>query len=131
LIAKDTQSDLLSSKAISSTFLKEVMDLSHAETQVLILDCCCSGTFVQGMKGYLPQGEEIVSAFAGSGRAVLTASSGTEPAWEGAEARPLSLFTYYLVQGLAAEAADNNRTGQITLDAWYDYAYKGAVNEQE
>lgn len=130
LIAKDTRYGLLSSTAISSTFIKEVMDLSDAETQVLILDCCCSGTFVQGMKGQLPLGEEIASVFAGSGRAILTASSGTEPAWEGDETLPLSLFTYYLVQGLATGEADSNRRGQITLDTWYDYTYRGVINKK-
>lgn len=129
LIGKNTPSGFSAAQVISATFIKEVMDLSVSKTQVLILDCCNSGAFVQGLKGTPQAGKETASLFAGSGHAVLTASSATQPAWEGDEATPQSLFTYYLVRGLATGEADKYKRGLITLDEWYEYAETGVINE--
>jgi WD40 repeat protein len=125
---KDTESDLLASTAITSSFLKNIMEESPSKRQVLILDCCYSGAFI-GMKGSSQFGKESIKAFEGRGRAVFTASGAAEIAWTGDEEKPLSLFTHYLVHGLKTGEADRDRDGFITLDEWYDYTYDGVVRD--
>src|SRR4029453_17089109 len=64
----------------------------------------------------------------GRGRAVITASSAMEYAFEGdqladtREATP-SVFTNALVEGLATGEADRDQDGMVGLDELYDYVY--------
>jgi hypothetical protein len=70
---------------------------------------------------FLPQ-------FGGRGRAVITASSAMEYAFEGdelADAREQapSVFTSALVEGLETGEADRDQDGLVALDELYDYVY--------
>ena len=75
LAVKDTEHNLLRGTAIPAGYITEEMDNSRSR-QVLILDCCHSGAFSQGMKG--APGAKVGTAAAfegtGSGRVVLTAT---------------------------------------------------------
>ncbi len=133
LIGKNTQQGLLASTAISSTFIKEVMDSSQSRRQVLILDCCHSGAFARGAKGSTPAGEHMATLFEGRGRAILTAAGAAQSAWESNEVageRALSVFTRYLVQGLETGEADRDADGLITLDELYQYVYHQVKSEK-
>ena len=66
--------------------------------------------------------------FGGRGRAVITASSAMEYAFEAGELAdtrevPPSVFTSALVQGLATGEADRDQDGLVGLDELYDYVY--------
>src|SRR5438045_3250879 len=109
------------------------MDRSRSKRQVLILDCCHSGSFAQGSKAMTGESVGTKSAFEGTGygRVVLTATDATQYAWEGDEVigeAQNSVFTRYLLQGLRSGEADTDQDGQITLDEIYDYVYDKVVN---
>ncbi|HEX8931241.1 MAG TPA: hypothetical protein VGA45_20200, partial [Actinomycetota bacterium] len=71
---------------------------------------------------------DIEEQFGGRGRAVITASSAMEYAFEGdelADAREQvpSVFTNALVEGLETGEADRDQDGMVALDELYDYVY--------
>ena len=73
-------------------------------------------------------GMAIEEQFGGRGRAVITASSAMEYAFEGdelADARELapSVFTSALVEGLETGGADRDQDGLVALDELYDYIH--------
>lgn len=72
------------------------MDQSRSRRQVLILDCCNSGAFVQGTKAQLGGTMGIVSAFQGYGRYVLTASDATQFAGRATESLEKQTILYLL-----------------------------------
>ncbi|NUT51452.1 MAG: hypothetical protein HOV94_29760, partial [Saccharothrix sp.] len=66
--------------------------------------------------------------FGGSGRAMITASSALEYAFEGASVADTSdsepsVFTSALVEGLESGDADRDQDGHVGLDELYDYVY--------
>jgi uncharacterized caspase-like protein len=131
--ARDTEHDVLAASAISDRFIQQVMNDSYSRRQVLVLDCCHSGAFGRGSKGVPGGNINTATKFdvAGYGRVVLTASDATQYAWEGDQVKGkghTSLFTRFLVQGLHTGEADANSDGQITLDEWYDYAYRMVID---
>lgn len=134
LAVKDTDTKFLRATAISSAFIREEMDNSRAQSQVLILDCCHSGAFARGVKGNpgLTVGTSLAFESKGSGRVIITASDSTQYAWEGdqiiGEAEN-SLFTHFLVQGLKTGQADLDHDGRITADELYDYVYDQVVEQ--
>jgi formylglycine-generating enzyme required for sulfatase activity len=126
LAVKNTIRSRLRSTAIKSDYIREAMDQSRSKRQILILDCCNSGAFPQGVKSELGGTMGMTTAFQGYGRYVLTASDATQFAWEGDKVigeTQNSLFTHYLVKGLQGEA-DADGDGKITVDELYDYTYE-------
>lgn len=125
LAVKNTIRSRLRSTAIKSDYIREAMDQSRSKRQVVILDCCNSGAFSQGMKAEVGGTMGMVSAFKGYGRYVLTASDEIQFAWEGDQIigkTNNSLFTHFLLKGLEGEA-DSNSDGRITVDELYNYAF--------
>ena len=104
------------------------MNRSRSQRVVLLLDCCYAGAFERGMVARAGAEMGIEQQFGGRGRAVITASSAMEYAFEGgelADARelPPSVFTSALVQGLETGEADRDQDGLVGLDELYDYIY--------
>ena len=134
LAVKDTEHDLLAATAIPAAFVTSEMDRSRSRRQVLILDCCHSGAFAQGMKGAVGESVGTASAFegVGYGRVVLTASDSTQYAWEGDQVigeAENSVFTHFMIEGLKTGAADRDADGRITLDELYDFVYEQVVSK--
>jgi uncharacterized caspase-like protein len=129
LAATNTKLSRLLSTSIQSDYVRKAMDKSPSNTQVLILDCCFSGAFLQGGKGRRPRaGENLGTGAAfnrnlGYGRVILTASDSTQLAWIGEKfigETENSLFTHYFIEGLRGQA-DSNDDGEITVDELYAY----------
>src|SRR6266511_6027273 len=80
---KNTIRTRLRSTAVKSDYIRDAMNQSRSKRQVVILDCCNSGAFSQGMKAEVGGTMGMVSAFQGYGRYVLTASDEIQFAWEG------------------------------------------------
>src|SRR5580704_3650439 len=105
--------------AVSSHFINEVMSQSHSRRQILLLDCCYSGAFKEGM---IAKGDDRAGAreqFQGQGRVVLTASDALQFSFEGEQVRGegvRSVFTSALVHGLETGKADLDQDGYYTLD---------------
>ncbi|MBI3174979.1 MAG: caspase family protein [Chloroflexi bacterium] len=123
LIANDTEAGMLGSTSIDRDFVLKQMDRCNSRQQVLVLDCCFSGSFAKGVKAEEQHPITQATFAGGTGRAVITATSSTQFAKEGSkeQSNGLSLFTYYLVEGLRTGLADRDENGQITLDELYDY----------
>jgi hypothetical protein len=83
----DTTRRFLESTAVSSRFVREMMQNCPARRQILLLDCCFSGAFP---RGWTFRADEVIGSghyfeAKGSGQAILTASDDMQYAFEGDE----------------------------------------------
>ena len=113
-----------------------VLERSHAQQVVLLLDCCYGGAFARGVVARSGGGVDVRDRFVppaglgeGRGRVVITASTAMEYAFEGAQlasgagrAGP-SVFTGALVGGIRTGDADRDGDGAVSLSELYDYVY--------
>jgi uncharacterized caspase-like protein len=122
----DTEVEHLDSTAVAAEFVNRQMTSSRSRRIVLLLDCCYSGAFARGMNPRAGESVEVRERFEGSGRAVLTASSAMEYAFEGdelsGEGTP-SIFTSAVVNGLQTGDADRDGDSWISVDELYEYVY--------
>jgi uncharacterized caspase-like protein/TM2 domain-containing membrane protein YozV len=137
LAAQNTKVDLVRSTGVPSSFIKENMDSSNSQRQVLILDCCYSGSIVEGAKSEQIIGQSAMSVQAfqtsGFGRVIMAASEAMQYAYDGQhfEGRTEnSLFTNYLIEGLRTGRADNDNNGLIDVDELFHYAYRNVIPKQ-
>src|SRR6266480_1481732 len=83
--------------AVGAHFINQVMSRSRSRRQILLLDCCYSGAFMEGM---LTKGGKRVGVgehFEGQGRVVLTASDALQYSFEGGRVQgesACSVFTH-------------------------------------
>ncbi|WP_434446358.1 caspase family protein [Lentzea sp. E54] len=123
-----TKLSRLAGTAVAAEFVARRMNRSRSRRIVLLLDCCYSGAFGRGMVARAGGTMGLEEAFGGRGRAVITASSAMEYAFEGAtvadtsEGEP-SVFTAALVEGLESGDADRDNDGHVGLDELYEYVY--------
>ena len=123
-----TKLSRLAGTAVGADFVARRMNRSRSRRIVLLLDCCYSGAFGRGMVARAGGIIGLEEQFGGSGRAVITASSAMEYAFEGAavadssEGEP-SVFTSALVEGLESGDADRDQDGHVGLDELYEYVY--------
>jgi roadblock/LC7 domain-containing protein len=128
LAASNTVLGRLAATAVAAEFVSRRMNRGRSHRVVLLLDCCYAGAFERGLvaRAITPIG--IEQQFGGRGRAVITASSAMEYAFEAgelavAEQSPPSVFTSALVMGLQTGEADRDQDGMVGLDELYDYVY--------
>jgi hypothetical protein len=131
----NTQLRRLQATAVAAEFVNRLMNRSRSRRVVLLLDCCYAGAFEHGLTPRAGNDMGIGSQFGsrvitagGRGRAVITASSAMEYAFEGDELADASepapsVFTSALVHGLETGDADLDQDGLVTLDELYDYIY--------
>ncbi len=129
----DTHLDLLEATAVSAAFVNKAMDRTRSKRVVLLLDCCYAGAFARGLTSRGGPGLDLSERLAGRGRAVITASTSMQFAFEGSaltdgaagasgDAGP-SVFTRSLVEGLRSGEADRDLDGWVGLDELYSYVY--------
>jgi hypothetical protein len=126
--AANTQLRRLGATAVAADFVNRRMNRSRSRRVVLLLDCCYAGAFERGMTARADGAVGIKDHFGGRGRAVITASSAMEYAFEGEEltahgSLAPSVFTRALVTGLKTGEADRDQDGMVALDELYDYVY--------
>jgi hypothetical protein len=135
--ARNTRPNRLGSTAVPADFVQRCIRASRSRSIVLFLDCCYGGAFSQGVTVRAAGDVNVLDSFPGGrlgrGRAVITASSATEYAFEGDQladdhSRP-SVFTSALVEGLATGDADRDQDGWVSLNELYDYVFD-RVREQ-
>jgi Caspase domain len=126
LAASDTELDLLDATAVSAMWLDEQITRSRSRRKLLLLDCCFSGRFPFNATARAGDSVDVQERFQGRGRAVITASTAMEYAYEGdhlsGQGQP-SYFTAALVDGLETGEADRDRDELISVDELYDYVY--------
>lgn len=132
--ARNTRPNRLGSTAVAADFVQRCMRSSRSRSIVLLLDCCYGGAFSQGVRVRAAGDVNVLDSFSGGrlgggrGRAVITASSAMEYAFEGDQLtddhspRP-SMFTSALVEGLATGDADRDEDGWVSLNELYDYVF--------
>ncbi len=113
--------ELVRSSAVSCRHVHDAMAVSRARRQVVILDCCFSAAFAEGMLAKDAGNLDLRAQLGGQGRAVLASSSSTEFSFDTSETG-LSMYTQYLVHGLNTGEADLNHDGMITADELHEYA---------
>lgn len=138
--ARNTRPNRLGSTAVPADFVQRCMRASRSRCIVLFLDCCYGGAFGQGVTVRAAGDVNVMDSFPGEklgggrGRAVITASSSMEYAFEGDQlaadrSRQPSVFTTALVEGLATGEADRDEDGWVGLNELYDYVFD-KVREQ-
>lgn len=133
LAARNTRPDRLGSTAVAADFVQRAMNTCRARRLVLLLDCCYGGAFGRGVRVRASGSANVLDAFpaerigGGRGRAVISAASSMEFAFEGTRLsdsrQSPSVFTDALVGGLRSGAADLDGDGLITLDELYHYVF--------
>jgi hypothetical protein len=130
--ARNTRPNRLGSTAVPAAFVQRCMRTSRSRSVVVLLDCCYGGAFGEGVTVRAAGDVNVLDSFPGErgrGRAVITASSAMEYAFEGdelaegGEPRP-SVFTAALVEGLATGEADRDEDGWVALTELYDYVFE-------
>lgn len=103
-ITRKNQGKLIPTSAVAATNVHSWMNQSNSRRLVVILDCCFSGAFA---KGWTPKDTGIIDLqqhLGGEGRAILTASTSTQYAFE-SDGLELSVYTHYLVEGIEKGAS--------------------------
>ncbi|MDZ8105416.1 MAG: SUMF1/EgtB/PvdO family nonheme iron enzyme [Nostoc sp. DedQUE12a] len=118
---------LIPTSAVVATNVHTWMNQSKSKRQVVILDCCFSGAFARGLTAKDSGTINLQQYLGGEGRAILTASTSTQYAFE-SESLDLSIYTHYLVEGIEKGAADIDGDGLISVDELHNYA-KSKVQE--
>jgi uncharacterized caspase-like protein len=98
---KSPRGELIKSTAVPASFVHEIMNNSRSKRQVVLLDCCFSGAFAEGMSAKDDGVVDVKEQLGGEGRAVLTSSTSTQYSFEQQET-DLSVYTRYLVEGIDA-----------------------------
>ncbi|MBB5159029.1 caspase family protein [Saccharopolyspora phatthalungensis] len=128
LAMHDTETDLLEATGVPASFVLDQINRSRSKRVVIMVDCCFSGAFARGFVSRGTQTVDVVDALQGHGRAIITASSAMEYAYEADAIQQFgppgsSVFTNALVEGLGTGNADANGDGRVTVQELYDYIY--------
>ncbi|NEQ26744.1 MAG: Clp protease [Microcoleus sp. SIO2G3] len=118
---KNEWGGLIRSSAIAARFVQEIMSDSRANRQVVILDCCFSGAFAEGLVAKDDNSVDVRRQLGGEGRVVLTSSTSTQYSFE-QQGSDLSIYTRYLVEGIETGAADLDEDDVISVDELHEYA---------
>lgn len=115
------QEALVQPTAVAASYIQNIMSNSRSKRQVVILDCCFSGAFAEGMKAKADDSVPVKQQLGGEGRAVLTSSTSTQYSFEH-EGFDLSVYTHFLVEGLKTGIADRDEDGAVSVDELHEYA---------
>ncbi|MBD2016519.1 GUN4 domain-containing protein [Microcoleus sp. FACHB-53] len=118
---KNERGGLIRSTAIAARFVQEIMSYSRARRQVVILDCCFSGAFAEGLLAKDDASVDIRTQLGGEGRVILTSSTSTQYSFA-QEGSDLSIYTRFLVEGIETGAADLDEDDVISADELHEYA---------
>ncbi|MBH8572359.1 ABC transporter substrate-binding protein [Nostocaceae cyanobacterium CENA369] len=114
---------LVKATTVPANFVHEVMSNSRSKREVVILDCCFSGAFAEGLLARDDGFVDVRNQLGGEGRAVLTSSTSTQYSFE-QQGADISTYTRYIVEGLKTGAADRDEDGWISVDELHEYAGK-------
>ncbi|BAZ27506.1 extracellular ligand-binding receptor [Kalymmatonema gypsitolerans NIES-4073] len=123
---KTDKGELVRSTAVAASFVHDIMSNSRPKPrqQVVILDCCFSGAFAEGMSAKSAKDDgfvDVKNQLGQDGRAVLTSSTSTQYSFE-QQGADISTYTRYIVEGLGTGAADRDQDGWISVDELHEYA---------
>ncbi|KAM3095528.1 caspase domain-containing protein [Phormidesmis sp. 146-12] len=117
---KNLQGDLSISSTVSASFICNIMNDCRSKRQVVILDCCFSGAFPEGLVAKDDSSVDLKTQLGGKGRAILSSSSSTQISF-GQQVAELSPYTRYLVEGICTGEADLDRDHLISVNDLHQY----------
>ncbi|WGV26561.1 caspase, EACC1-associated type [Halotia branconii] len=120
---KNDKGVLVKATTVPASFVHDVMSNSYSNREVVILDCCFSGAFAEGMAAKDDGFVDVKNQLGGEGRAVLTSSTSTQFSFE-QQGADTSTYTSYIIEGLETGAADRDEDGWISVDELHEYAAK-------
>ncbi len=94
---------------------------------IVMLDCCYAAATVKGGKASVGDFADVLNKFTGKGRAYLMAAGSGEEAIEAKDLKH-SVFTHYLVEGMAGQA-DDNKDGVVVLTELSTYVDSHVADE--
>jgi len=118
---KDERGRLVKSRAVAAGLVVQFMENCKSKRQVIILDCCFSGAFAEGMKVKDDGSVDVKNQLGGEGRVILTSSTAMQYSFEQPDS-DLSIYTQHLVEGIQTGDADQDRDGFIGVNELHDYA---------
>lgn len=113
--------ELIKATAVPASFVHDIMSNCRSKRQVVILDCCFSGAFAEGLLAKDDGGVDVKNQLGGEGRAVLTSSTSTQYSFE-QQGSDLSIYTHYLIEGISTGVADQDKDGMVSVDELHEYA---------
>jgi uncharacterized caspase-like protein len=132
-----TRHDRPRATGLPASELKHFMDDSRSRRQILVLDCCHAGAFMESHRAAAtaPALTEDTFEVRGYGREILAATNATAYAFEGERvegdgtSRQLGRFTGLLVEGLRTGAGVTDRD-EITVGDLFEYARLRLMDEE-
>lgn len=118
---KTQQGELVRSTAVPANFVHDSMTRCRSRRQVVILDCCFSGAFAEGLSAKDDGSVDIKTQLGGEGRAILASSTSTQYSFE-QKNTDLSIYTRYLLEGIETGVADQDRDGFISAEELHEFA---------
>ncbi len=131
--ACNTELDRPYATAVAASTVQGLLEECQAGVKVVLLDCCYSGAFSNGLVVRSSTAIDYEAQLLGRGTYVITATSDLEYAYEGnelvlgntdAQGHGRSMFTAAVIKGLETGQADGNEDGVITADELYSYVYE-------
>ena len=132
LCAKGTTKEgkrLIESSAMSAGVLKRRMGLCRSQQIVVILDCCYSGAIADLLKK--GEGGIDFEPLSAPGRVVLASSNSSQVSYQAVDG--LSLYTHYLIEGMAGVAHQGQQPWIVAHDLHkyaerrFEIEHKGAT----
>ncbi|MBG1266806.1 caspase, EACC1-associated type [Nostoc sp. WHI] len=120
---KNDKRVLIKATTVPANSVHEVMSNSRSKREVVILDCCFSGAFAEGLLAKDDGFVDVKNQLGGEGRAILTSSTSTQYSFE-QQGADTSTYTRYIVEGLETGAADRDQDSLISVDELHEYAKK-------
>ena len=124
---KNQKGELIRATAVAASFIHDSMDRTRSKRKVVVLDCCHSGAFAEGLSAKDDGFVDIKSQLGGEGRVVLASSTSTQYSFE-QQGSGLSVYTRALVEGIETGEADLDNDGVISVNELHEYA-AGKVQE--
>jgi hypothetical protein len=126
-VAASSKGGRLWETGLPAESVNEQLEACRARCKVALLDCCFSGSFVQGFRTRGETGPPP-EALSTRGVYVITASDTRETAYEGDSfnngVSAPSVFTGVLLEGLRTGRADLAGDGLVSVDELYQYVHK-------
>lgn len=119
-VTTDTEADRLQQTALEASYLTDQLERCAARRKVLLLDCCFSGSAVQGFRSKGASRSAATPVVEASGVHVITASQHWEQAFTTDADQP-SQFTRAMVEGLHSGQADLDGDGQVSANDLFRY----------